>query len=288
MNDRRAGSAGTRLVRRYVEGHPVDAARVMARFAGQSSAAVIADLPVSEVFEVVGAMPDHAAADCVAALEPEKGAAVLGRLDLDHSSALLRRIGDEQRRRLLAAMPAESASLLHKLLAFPTGTAGSLMDPTVLSAPDSLTAGEALDLVRAAPHLALYYLYLYDGSSRLSGVVNLRELMLAVPERPLSEFMATGVESLPAAADRREILVHPGWTEYHALPVVDEEGRFVGALRYETLRRLEGEARTEPTSAALAASLGELYWVGLSGILRGLGEVVASATRRTGEERDAG
>lgn len=268
-------------MRRFLEAHPVDAARVMDRYSGPLSAAVLDGLPAARVAPVIGAMSDHVAAECVAGLDPATGAAVLGELDLDQTSALLRRMSEGQRDRLLDEMPSDQAAHLKRVLAFPPGSAGGLMDPKVLSVPDSLTAGEALERVRAAPHLTLYYLYLFDGSSRLSGVVNLRELMLAAPETVLTGMMATNVDRLPAASDWKAILVHPGWTEYHALPVVDDGGRFVGALRYETLRRLEGQARTELPSASLAASLGELYWVGLSGILRGLGQAAAAGGWKT-------
>ncbi|HEX2179627.1 MAG TPA: CBS domain-containing protein, partial [Actinomycetota bacterium] len=245
-----------RLVRRFLETHPVDAARVMDRFAGPLSAEVLEGLPADRVAPVVGAMSDHVAAECVAGLDAGLGAAVLDELDLDRTSALLRRMSEQGRDRLLDAMPEDQAAQLKRLLAFPVGSAGALMDPKVLSVPDSLSAGEALDRVRAAPQLAIYYLYLFDGSSRLSGVVNLRELMLADPKTPLRKMMATNVDRLSAVSDWKAILVHPGWIEYHALPVVDAADRFVGALRYETLRRLEGQARTEVPSASLAASLG--------------------------------
>jgi magnesium transporter len=281
--------AGTRLAGRFIEAHPVDAARVMERFAGELSSAVLQNVPLDRMIPVVAAMSDHVAAECVSAMDPPRAAAVLKALDLDQASALLRRVADPQRDLLLDRMSPDLAAQLRRVLAFPPGSAGALMDPKVLSVPETLTAAEALDQVRAAPHLAIYYLYIYDEDSRLSGVVNLRELMLAEPQTPLTEMMATGVDRLAATADRKAILVHPGWTEYHALPVVDDGGRFVGALRYETLRRLEGQARTEAPSASLAASLGELYWVGMSGILRGMGHVAAPAPfRPAGEDRDAG
>ena len=281
--------AAAGLVRRFIETHPVDAARVMERFAGELSSGVLQDVPLDRLAPVIVAMSDHVAAECVAAMDPARAAAVLEELDLDQASALLRRIAEPQRDRLLAKMSSERVAQLRRVLAFPPGSAGALMDPKVLSVPETLTAAEALEQVRGAPHLAIYYLYIYDETSRLSGVVNLRELMLAEPHTPLIEMMATGVDRLFATADRRAILVHPGWTEYHALPVVDDGGRFVGALRYETLRRLEGQARTEAPSASLAASLGELYWVGLSGILRGMGHVAAPGSfKSAGEDRDAG
>lgn len=261
----------------------------MERFAGEVSSAVLRDVPLDRLVPVIAAMSDHVAAECVAAMDPARAAAVLEVLDLDQASALLRRISGPERELILEVVSPDRVAQLRRVLAFAPGSAGALMDPKVLSVPETLTAAEALEHVRAAPHLAIYYLYIYDENSRLCGVVNLRELMLAEPRTPLREMMATGVDRLLATADRKAILVHPGWTEYHALPVVDGGGRFVGALRYETLRRLEGQARTEVPSASLAASLGELYWVGLSGILRGMGHVAAPGTFTSAEEeQDAG
>jgi hypothetical protein len=43
---------------------------------------------------------------------------------------------------------------------------------------------------------------------------------------------------LPVAIVRE----HPGWQRYHAMPVVDDEDRLVGAIRYQMLRKLEREA----------------------------------------------
>jgi hypothetical protein len=58
--------------------------------------------------------------------------------------------------------------------------------------------------------------------------------------------------------------------------VVDSNGRFIGALRYESVRELEErwlETRAEDHSAETASALGELYGLGL----RGLFEWAASA-----------
>lgn len=281
-------AAGT-LARRYIESHPVEAARVLERFGGGSAAEVLKDYPVSQIAPVTEAMADDVAADCFAGFESELGAKVLAELDLDEAAALLRRMDEPDQQRILGAMPREKSEQMGRILAFPAGSAGSLMDPKVLSVSTSLTAGEALEKVRAAPHLTLYYLYLVDNSSRLSGVINLRELMLADAKTPLTEIMVAGVDRLPATADQLAIVEHPGWTEYHALPVVDSNNRFVGAIRYETLRRLESQVTTEAPATNLAVSLGELYWVGLSGILQGMGQAVAAAGRGqdgTEQERD--
>jgi magnesium transporter len=166
------------------------------------------------------------------------------------------------------------------------------VDPLILALPDDISVGEALQRVRAAPNNAIYYLYTIDRRRRLTGVVSLRDLMLADPADSLRSVVRTDVAQIPAAADRATIVAHPGWGEFHALPVVGHDGTYLGAIRYETLRRLEMEvqARTERlTPVSVAVSLSELYWVGLSGLLEGMARtaVRASPAQRQEEGEEA-
>jgi predicted transcriptional regulator len=112
-----------------------------------------------------------------------------------------------------------------------------------------------------------------DREQQLAGVVNLRELMLADGKQPLADVMQRNVARIPIAADHPEILAHPAWRDVHALPVVDERNVFLGAIRYGTLRALESayaSSRQSKSPAALALSLGELYWLGVSQLLERL------------------
>ena len=76
--------------------------------------------------------------------------------------------------------------------------------------------------------------------------------------------------------------MNPGWREFHTLPVVDEKGIFLGAIDYRTIRRLEQDiikpAHHSPLNET-AAAMGELFWVGLSGFVKG----AASALSRLKE-----
>ena len=80
--------------------------------------------------------------------------------------------------------------------------------------------------------------------------------------------------------------------DIHALPVVGHDGTYLGAIRYETLRRLEMEVQARiqhPSPVSVAVSLGELYWVGLSGLLEGLGRTaIRPSPAQEGEVADAG
>jgi hypothetical protein len=88
---------------------------------------------------------------------------------------------------------------------------------------------------------------------------------------------------------RAAILAHPGWRRFHALPVVDRDAVLLGAIRYQTFRGLEDAARDQSRRADAVTTvfaLGELYWLGLSGLLDGLSSVVKRRTPPDGELRE--
>ena len=70
-------------------------------------------------------------------------------------------------------------------------------------------------------------------------------------------------------ATSESIVAHPAWKRIHALPVVERDGRFVGVIRYESVRQLEGrllEQDVEDHAARTATALGEVYALGLLGL----------------------
>jgi magnesium transporter len=261
------------LCQAFLENHPREAAQFVERLSLGEEAALLEEVPPEVAAEVLRRMGLTTAAECLSRLAAPKAAAVVAALPLDSAAGLLRRVIDDDRQRLLAATAEETRVLLERLLHYPEGTAGALMDPTTPAFPQDITASEALMRVRRAPRHAHYYVYVIDRDQKVVGVLNLREIMLAPGKAPLSEVMHHPVAWLLAHADRAAIVAHPGWREFHALPVVDDASVFLGALRYETLRKLEHDhATSRPQESAMAAllSLGELCWAGMAGLLTDL------------------
>jgi magnesium transporter len=261
------------LARLFLENHPYDAALLLEDFSREEAVPLLRAIDPRTAAPVLEKMTSLAAAECLLAMPPVDGGRLAAALPLEAAARILRCLPAENRERFLADLSSDASVPLRRILRYPHGTAGALMDPQVLSLPNHLPVSEALARVQRSPEHTLYYLYVVDGDQKLVGVLNLRELMLARSSDHLASIMRADVAHLPARSDLVSILAHPGWLEVHALPVVDEEGTFLGVLRYKTLRRLEREAagkRSPDQPLSTLLNLGELCWIGFAGMLAGL------------------
>jgi len=269
---------GERLVQRFAAAHPDEAARVLGGQAAAQVAEVLARLPEETAATLLAQTSPPVAAAAVGTLDPARGARLLARLPAERAAALLRRLDPEPRERLMREMP--GAERLRPLIVLPEDTAGALMDPGTLALPEDLELDEVRRrLGRHAHHLALE-LYVVDREQRLVGLADLREVLDTSRRGPLAG-LVRAVEPLPARADLTAIAAHPAWSRRGSLPVVDERGTYLGAVRAERLRQRTQSGATQRSRAEKEAvlALGELFWLGLSGAFTGL-------ARPEGEEEE--
>lgn len=255
----------------FLLAHPEDAARVMERLPAKEQAKLFANNSAGTA-KVMEHMVPPMGATCLALMKAEIAARIVRELSLDFKLAVLRCMQQDDRNRLFGALPPEESEPLRRLLRYPDGSAGALMDPYLFTVPDDITAGEALRRMRASAQPVLYYLYVLDRGQQLVGVTTLRELMRTRPSYALSSVMRREVARLPATLRSDDIVKNPYWRDFHALPVVDEQGHFLGAIRHETLRRVEREvAQNSQEGGAIDTllALGELYWLSLAGMMPG-------------------
>lgn len=275
--------AEDRLGRAFLESHPARAAMTLEQTPVPNAAAVLHAVPARAAARVVRDMTVPYAADCLGQLAVEKAAAIVTELTPDDVTGVVRAMESGAREALLAALADDAREPIVRVLAYPEGTAGAVMDPSIFHLPDDVLVADArIRLARAAREL-LYYLYVVDREHRLVGVLDIPELMLARARHPVSAAMRRDVSRLSVWLPVAQVRDHPGWQSFHALPVVDEEDRLLGAVRYQTLRRLEREASSRGTDpAALTAdALAELFRLGTSGFVAGI-----AATAGAGDDQD--
>ena len=256
------------LIHSFIRDHAAEAARVLENHPLHELTGFFAHIPPDLSAALFETMEASTAAACLERMEAGRAAEAVTCLPLERGAPLLRRLHPEGRRSILELLPPDRRRHFDLLLSCREDTAGALMDPRMLTLPAEVTAGEALHRVQANPEQATSYSFVVERDETLAGVLSLRELLAADSETPVSTLMRRDVVCLRMDDSLASVGVHPGWLEFHILPVLDGQGRFAGALRHRTLRRQSGgQDQGRPDQAGTA--LGELYRIGLSALVKG-------------------
>lgn len=278
------------LSREFIRSHPSEATRILETLPPGEASALLEELPPRLAAMSLSRMNGTVAVERLAQVSGERAGGIVEELAPEVAAGLLQGLDTEERDRLLSGVAIDRVEKIRRRLRFPSGTAGALMDSRVLTVPSGISVGQALRLVRQSPRHLRFYLYVIDEAGMLDGVVSLRDLMLASPTQLLEAIMNRKVVSLAATDESARIVGHAGWRVHHTLPVVDRQNRFLGVVRYQTVRKvqeeLSGAVGTHPP-ASFGLAFADLCWVGMIKMLDGLVGAVSSgqAPSNTHSER---
>jgi magnesium transporter len=134
------------------------------------------------------------------------------------------------------------------------------MTPHVLTMSRDLLAAEALEMLRhrLQQDRSFVYIYAVDDAQRLAGVLSMRDLLLAMPQRPLSQIMKRDIELLTPDVDQEEVARRIRRNRHAALPVVDADRRLLGAVTADAVMHVMEEEATEDTLRIAGAGTDEL------------------------------
>lgn len=181
-------------------------------------------------------------------LSPAVGAGLLDSLGHDRSAEILRRLPEEERREVLDQTGAVRSAMLRGLLAWPDDSAGSRMDPTVVSVTQTMTVAEAVEGIREQARTATLdndeVLVTALPDHRLVGVVSYLDLVLAEPDAVIGDLMDTDVVSVSALADQEVAARLLTEHDLSGIPVV-HEGELVGVIAVEDVVDILDQEMTE-------------------------------------------
>lgn len=193
------------------------------------------------------AMPAEALPQIFDALGDERVAQILARMELDDMVELVEWLEDERRHRIVAQLPEARRAELRRAELYPPASAGRVMTTRFVALHENMTAQEAIDRIRSegAETEAVLYLYVVDEKDRLRGVVPIRRLVTAGPDRRCGELMMGEPVTVRADADQEEVAQLVGRHNLLAVPVVDEEERILGVITVDDVIDVIHEEATE-------------------------------------------
>jgi flagellar motility protein MotE (MotC chaperone)/sporulation protein YlmC with PRC-barrel domain len=198
---------------------------------------VAGELQDDRLADVLQELPDDDQVQILTSLTRERAADVLEEMDPDDAADLLNELPEAQKEELLQLMEPEDAEDVRRLLEYEEDTAGSLMTTVPVILPPEATVAEALAHVRReelTPALASSIFVcrppLETPTGRYLGVVHIQQLLRFPPPEPLGNIIDTDLEAVGDQADVSEVSRILATYNLNSLPVVNTEGRLVGAV----------------------------------------------------------
>ena len=227
----------------------------------------------ADLADVAEAMPEDAVRSFLAALGKERAAQVLEYLDEDLRTQFLEELTAREAASIVAEMtpdervdaldeldeetagdilseldPREKAET-ERLLQYDPETAGGLMTTEFVSVDELLTVEEALTAVRAMARggrrEAMYTIYSTDASSRLRGVLSLRELLAAPEGARIIDLAWSEVASVSPNTAQEEVSQLIANYDLVTLPVVDTDRRLLGVVTVDDVIDVIQDEQTE-------------------------------------------
>lgn len=255
----------------FLERHTSDAVRLLESKGPADAASLLAELPPATAAAALGRMDPSISSAVLAKLPEPVPSALLTRLDPQRGAAILRRVSKETKSSLLKRMSADKRRPLELLLRYPENTVGARMDPLYPCIPDDLTLAEAVERVRDSPEQKGLFWFSIDRDQKLTGVVSVRDLLSRDGGRKISETSRRVGQHVSALTDVASIGLSEELMRLNALPVIDEKGVYLGAIRQESVIELdESEEFATDSIQAAGSALGELYRLGLSGLVHSI------------------
>jgi magnesium transporter len=212
--------------------HPADLATIIDQLTPRDRAGILAALDDEAAADAIEEMDPDTQVEVLEGLAPERAADILEEMSPDDAADLVADLDQTTRDEILAHMEQDEKDEVQELLSYPEDSAGGMMTTEFVALEEHLTAAEAIDHLRALEPDAetIYYIYVTDESDRLTGVLSLRDLIVAQPDTQIRSVMIREPVTVAVLADEDEVAEVVAHYNLLAVPVVDDEERLVGIV----------------------------------------------------------
>lgn len=165
------------------------------------------------------------------------GAEMLSYMYTDDAVDVLNELDEEHRESYLQMMDSETAEEINELLAYEEYTAGAIMTTEYVSILENSTVRSAMTVLRnEAPNAeTIYYVFVVDDNHCLTGVLSLRDLIIADEDTLIREIMSDRVVYAKVTDDQEDIAQLFKDYNFLAIPVVDEQKELQGIITVDDI-----------------------------------------------------
>ena len=191
---------------------------------------------MSFIFEVIE-LEDDEYEKYLNEMDTSYGAAMLSYMYTDDAVDILNELDNEQRENYLEMMDDETVEEINELLSYEEYTAGAIMTTEFVSILESYTVREAMRTLRQEAPTAetIYYIFVVDDMQKLTGVISLRDLIIAEGDTLIHEVMSERVVSAKVTDDQEDVARIIKDYNFLAIPVINEERELQGIITVDDI-----------------------------------------------------
>lgn len=239
--------------------HPAEVAEGLAEVDSERGAQLLRVLDLSRRAEIFSNLNTDKQAELVEYLNKNELAAILQKMAPDERADVFNFLSEDMREDVLPLLARAEREDILKLGSYEEGTAGAVMTSDYATLEPSLTIREALDRLRleAPRRETIYNAYVIDSQRRLVGVVSLRDLILASPNKRVEEIMKKDVIFARVTDSQEEVAKKFSKYDLLALPIINGGDALVGIVTVDDVLDVnEEEATTDFQLMGSSAPIG--------------------------------
>ena len=225
------------LVEKLIEHDMNAAAGIIESMPEAEAADALQSLPMPLAVKVLKALQLSYAAMLLTDAEDQFLIQMMSHLDPQFLASILLRLPAEARERMSKHLSKKIKGQIGELLDYPEDSIGRTMTTDFVALKKYNRAEEAIEKIRslAKKRYPSSYVYVVDEETRLTGVLNMRELMLAAPDKTLDEISRKDFFALHCFTDRQDAANELAKRKFFAAPVVDSENHILGIVKAERM-----------------------------------------------------
>ena len=212
--------------------HPSDLADIIEDFDVNTGMMIFSKLDNAKAADVLEELEDNAQINMLKTLSADKAADILEEMPADEVAEILDSLNELRAEELLSNMEKEAQDDVRELMQYNDKVIGSIMNTEFAAYKFDSTVQAIIDNIRnEKPEFdVINYIYVLDADDKLAGVMSLRDLIIAQPEKKLIEVMSKHLIYMEVSENVKDLFESFAKYNLFAMPIVDTEMNLVGSV----------------------------------------------------------
>jgi Mg/Co/Ni transporter MgtE len=213
--------------------HTADLAQILSEMSQSERSMVFDSLDDDTVADIIEEFEPKEQAELLEAIEDDRVPDVVAAMEPDDAADMLQELTPEETADILEQMEEDEAEDVKELMEHERDSAGGIMTSEFVAVPVGLTAAQALEELRVStaelPAENTFTVFAVDEHGGLSGVTNMRDILVAAADTPLSAIIHPHPVSVQTDDDAEDAARLVAKYDLLALPVL-EQNELVGIV----------------------------------------------------------